>query len=68
MPESRQLRVFLCHSSQDKPIVRELYQRLLSEGWIDPWLPVGAKRNSSQAGLAKRDRIKLLVDSLKGNI
>ncbi len=32
------LRVFLCHSSQDKPIVRELYQRLLSEGWIDPWL------------------------------
>ena len=22
------LRVFLCHSSQDKPIVRELYQRI----------------------------------------
>jgi len=34
----RKLRVFLCHASQDKPIVRELYQRLLSEGWIDPWL------------------------------
>ena len=34
----RKLRVFLCHSSQDKPIVRELYQRLLAEGWIDPWL------------------------------
>ncbi len=34
----RKLRVFLCHSSQDKPIVRELYQRLNSEGWIDPWL------------------------------
>ena len=32
------LRVFLCHSSQDKPIVRELYQRLTAEGWIDPWL------------------------------
>ncbi|HET9587394.1 MAG TPA: toll/interleukin-1 receptor domain-containing protein [Anaerolineales bacterium] len=32
------LRVFLCHASQDKPVVRELYQRLLSEGWIDPWL------------------------------
>jgi len=32
------LRVFLCHASQDKPIVRELYHRLLSEGWIDPWL------------------------------
>lgn len=34
----RKLRVFLCHSSQDKPIVRELYQRLSAEGWIDPWL------------------------------
>ena len=34
----RKLRVFLCHSSQDKPIVRELYQRLTAEGWIDPWL------------------------------
>lgn len=34
----RPLKVFLCHSSQDKPIVRELHDRLLSEGWIDPWL------------------------------
>lgn len=38
MTESRKLRVFLCHASQDKPIVRELYRRLLAEGWIDPWL------------------------------
>jgi hypothetical protein len=39
MPASgRKLRVFLCHASQDKPVVRELYQRLLTEGWIDPWL------------------------------
>ena len=38
MPEPRKLRVFLCHASQDKPIVRELYQRLLAKGWIDPWL------------------------------
>ena len=28
----RKLRVFLCHASQDKPIVRELYQRLLADG------------------------------------
>ena len=28
----------LCHASQDKPIVRELHQRLLTEAWIDPWL------------------------------
>ena len=27
------LPVFLCHSSQDKPVVRELYQRLNAEGW-----------------------------------
>jgi TIR domain len=39
MPNAnRKLRVFLCHASQNKPVVRELYQRLLAEGWIDPWL------------------------------
>ena len=38
MPEPRKLRVFLCHSSNDKPAVRELYQRFKAEGWIDPWL------------------------------
>jgi formylglycine-generating enzyme required for sulfatase activity len=38
MTEARKLRVFLCHSSQDKPIVREFYQRLNAEGWIEPWL------------------------------
>jgi hypothetical protein len=32
------LRVFLCHSSGDKPIVRELYQKLVAEGWLDVWL------------------------------
>jgi hypothetical protein len=35
---ARRLRVFLCHSSHDKPTVRELYRRLSAEGWIDPWL------------------------------
>ena len=35
---NRKLKVFLCHSSDDKPAVRDLYQRLKSEGWIDPWL------------------------------
>lgn len=35
---NRKLRVFLCHASQDKPVVRELYQRLLAEGWMNPWL------------------------------
>lgn len=40
MPDtsSRSLSVFLCHSAGDKPTVRELYQKLNSEGWIDVWL------------------------------
>lgn len=38
MTKPRKLRVFLCHASQDKPVVRELHQRLKKEGWIDPWL------------------------------
>ena len=38
MPEQAKLKVFLCHASQDKPIVRDLYQRLSAEGWIGPWL------------------------------
>lgn len=37
LPLPRPLRVFLCHSSSDKPAVRELYQRLKVDG-IDPWL------------------------------
>jgi len=35
---TRKLRVFLCHASQDKPAVRELYKRLATESWIEPWL------------------------------
>lgn len=34
----RKLKVFLCHASQDKPVVYELYQKLITEGWIEPWL------------------------------
>jgi len=35
---TRPLSVFLCHASQDKPVVRELYKKLSEEKWIDPWL------------------------------
>lgn len=38
MSTARKLRVFLCHASQDKPAVREIYKRLLTESWIQPWL------------------------------
>ena len=36
-PESR-LKVFLCYSSSDKSVVRNLYQRLIHTSGIDPWL------------------------------
>jgi toxoflavin biosynthesis protein ToxD len=35
---NRPLQVFLCHSSNDKPAVRALYQKLHAEPWIQPWL------------------------------
>lgn len=38
MSTGRKLRVFLCHASQDKSVVRDLYKRLAAELWIDPWL------------------------------
>lgn len=38
MPIDRLLHVFLCHASQDKLIVRALYDALKAEDWIDPWL------------------------------
>jgi formylglycine-generating enzyme required for sulfatase activity len=34
---TRTFSVFLCHASEDKPQVRELYQRLIDEG-MDVWL------------------------------
>jgi hypothetical protein len=38
MPAKRKLRVFLCHASEDKTVVRDLYSKLAAETWIDPWL------------------------------
>lgn len=37
IPEHRQLKVFLCHASDDKPKVQNLYHRLRNDG-IKPWL------------------------------
>ena len=33
----RPLKVFLCHAHEDKPFVREVYQRLVADG-VDTWL------------------------------
>jgi len=39
MPDNdRKLRVFICHSLQEKSVVLGLHQRFLEEGWINPWL------------------------------
>ena len=37
LESSRPLRVFLCHASGDKPAVRKLYDRLVTNG-VDAWL------------------------------
>jgi len=37
MSSERKLKVFLCHSSGDKPAVRDLYKRLQTDG-LAPWL------------------------------
>ena len=37
MPENPKLKVFLCHSKDDKPNVRELYHHLVDDGF-DAWL------------------------------
>lgn len=36
--QTRKLRVFLCHASQDKSSVRRIHRSLTKVGWIDPWL------------------------------
>jgi formylglycine-generating enzyme required for sulfatase activity len=38
MNNNRPLRVFLCHSKNDAKIVRDLYEKLRAESWIQPWL------------------------------
>jgi hypothetical protein len=38
MTTNRPLRVFLCHSKNDAKIVRDLYEKLRVEAWIQPWL------------------------------
>jgi hypothetical protein len=36
--ERQPLKVFLSYASQDRPAVREIYDALKVEEWIDPWL------------------------------
>lgn len=36
--EGFKLHVFLCHASEDKEDVRDIYSKLSNESWIEPWL------------------------------
>ncbi|MCZ2288479.1 MAG: TIR domain-containing protein [Anaerolineales bacterium] len=36
--KNQPISIFLAHATQDKPVVRELRDRLKAEEWIDPWL------------------------------
>ena len=71
MPDdpNRPLKVFLCHAHADRGIVRELYQRLKGERWIDPWLDA-AKLLPGQhwttvirQSLADADSVIILISS-----
>lgn len=35
---TKKLTVFLCYASQDRPQVQGLYDRLIREPWIEPWM------------------------------
>jgi formylglycine-generating enzyme required for sulfatase activity len=53
------LRVFICHAWEDKKIVRQLYRRLKSESWLDPWLD----EEKLLPGQDFRERIEEAVES-----
>jgi hypothetical protein len=60
--------VFLCHNSQDKPSVRELYQQLVEKG-IKPWfdeehlIPGTAWQDELQATIPKIRTVAVIVGS-----
>jgi hypothetical protein len=56
LPTQRRVRVFLCHSSADKPKVRELYARLVDDGFA-PWLD----EKDLRPGESWRDAIRAAV-------
>ena len=36
--DTKRVKVFLNHASEDKPLVRKLYHQLKKQAWLDPWL------------------------------
>src|SRR6266851_4793692 len=70
-PAPRQLRVFLCHSSGDKPMVRDLYLRLKQDGfapWFDEETLLPGQDWRAQIGQAVRDCDVVVVCLSKSSI
>lgn len=38
MSNTRKLRVFLCYARRDRGVVKGLYDRLIEESWVSPWM------------------------------
>lgn len=38
LTESRKLKVFLCHAEEDTNTIFPIFEQLINEGWISPWL------------------------------
>jgi hypothetical protein len=67
----RRLRVFLCHSSGDKPVVRTLYSRLCSDGfepWFDEEALVGGQDWQLEISRAVRKADVVLVCLSSGSV
>lgn len=68
---AEQLRVFLCHSRNDKSTVRDFYQRLCGDG-VDPWLDeenlVPGQKWDRAIRTAVRDSDVVIVFLSKGSV
>jgi len=71
-PKSQNLRIFLCHASEDKPKVRPLYQRLNSDGydvWFDEqsMIPGHDWKLEIYKGIRNADVIIICISSISAN-
>ena len=62
--DSSQLKVFLCHGSEDKPIVREIYRQLRNDGvsvWLDEFEIIGGQEWDVEIRKAVRQSHVIIV-------
>ena len=68
MTETRKLRVFLCHSSQDRLIASKLSQLLNKESWIDSWLSENVIDPLKYDEMLKTERMGMYEREIKKHI